>query len=438
MAFLDKLKDMKDNAVSAASEASQKAKEAYETNKQQQAEKKAQEEALKAELTAKAHKLADDIILAIDENYKEDLDGFFNGKDKSDVFRYAKNFFEKILLPANSKDKTYISMYPHINSKLSEKSMSVFNEHVSYEDILVHMKDKEGQEFLLTYNKFYFRIALPENKKYFAVGSIMTEKVSAFSLKKDNNCYVFLCDDVEIARIQINSGKESDYITLNRFFNDIKNGDFDITDEEIDSVIKEKIGSVTYIELQNELDDDEKILFFTWNSSNGYVACTTSKIVVADKQSGGNISNVSRYYYDEINSIETNQQATDLGTSSSSSLGGFLLETAVTAVAESAIDSFLKDVCDLKIVANGSFKTMPGMVKIEADRIVSIYNAFKKEIRKNEREEKKTAANPQVIIQQTGQPDILDQIQKLATLKDAGILSEEEFNTKKQELLSKM
>jgi len=35
-------------------------------------------------------------------------------------------------------------------------------------------------------------------------------------------------------------------------------------------------------------------------------------------------------------------------------------------------------------------------------------------------------------------PDIIDQIKKLAELKDQGILSEEEFDKKKQELLSKI
>ena len=34
--------------------------------------------------------------------------------------------------------------------------------------------------------------------------------------------------------------------------------------------------------------------------------------------------------------------------------------------------------------------------------------------------------------------DVLDQIKKLSELKDAGILSEEEFNSKKTELLSKL
>lgn len=36
------------------------------------------------------------------------------------------------------------------------------------------------------------------------------------------------------------------------------------------------------------------------------------------------------------------------------------------------------------------------------------------------------------------QPDALEQLQKLAQLKDAGIISEEEFAAKKADLLSKI
>ncbi len=111
---------------------------------------------------------------------------------------------------------------------------------------------------------------------------------------------------------------------------------------------------------------------------------------------------------------------------------------AVSTVADAAIDSFMKDVCDIKLLVQGSYKTMSGMVKLEADRIIAIYNGFKKNIRAEEKELKKQSASPQVVVQQQSQPDVLEQIKKLASLKEAGILSEEEFTSKKTELLSKL
>lgn len=444
MAFFDKLKEtansVKEKATATASNVAQKAKEEYEANKQAREEKKAAEEAYKAEMTEKAKAVADKIIEEINANNISDVDGFFNNKEKKEAFKYTKDFFEKLLLPANSKDKTYIAMYPHISKKISDKIIKTFGESIPYDAILMDICDKEGQEILLTYDKLYFKTSLEEDKKFAIMGSVLTTKVSQIELKKVDDSYALLCDNVEIIKIKINTGKESDFIALNKYFTDIKKSDYEITDDEIDSIIKEKIGAFTTTEIEGECDDDEKLQFFTYNSSGGYVVCTTEKIIVADKQSNGNVSNMSRYYYDEIKSIETKQDATNLGdTPVSSSLGGMLFEMAAQAAIESAVDSFLKDVCDLVINGDGIHKRMNGMVKIEADRIVAIFNRFKKENRNAEKAKEAIAAQPQVIIKETqSQPDILEQIEKLAKLKEAGILTEEEFNQKKIELLGKL
>lgn len=441
MAFFDKLKEAADAAKKTVSEGAEAAKQAYEKAARENAEKKAAEEARKAELAAKAEEIKNNIISNVEANYSEDLEGFFKGKSKEEVLGYAKTFFEKILLPANSKNKSYISMYPHISKKVFEKLGTTFKTTIQYDDCIVYVYDNDGREFLLTYDNFYFKIPLEEDKKFASVGAVPTSKVSIFTLTKneDGDSYCFACDDVKIADIRTLSGREEDFVTLNSFFSDIKNRDFDITDKDVDAVIRQKIGSMTYSELKNEMDDDELILFFTWSSDGGFIACTTEKVIWADKKSGGNVSNTSTFYYDEITKIEAVQQASNLSSSSSaSSLTGFLVDMAVSAAADAAIDSFLKDVCDLKIVTSNSFKTMSGMVKLEADRIVAIYNGFKKELRAAEKEQKNQQAIPQVVVQQQNQPDVLEQIQKLASLKDAGILTEEEFAAKKADLLSKI
>lgn len=55
------------------------------------------------------------------------------------------------------------------------------------------------------------------------------------------------------------------------------------------------------------------------------------------------------------------------------------------------------------------------------------------------REMMDTAKKPQIIVQSTAPTvDIPDQIEKLANLKDKGVLSEEEFERKKTELLEKL
>ena len=61
--------------------------------------------------------------------------------------------------------------------------------------------DKEGQEILLTYDKLYFKTSLEEDKKFIIMGSVPTVKVSQISLKKEDDSYILLCDNVEIINI---------------------------------------------------------------------------------------------------------------------------------------------------------------------------------------------------------------------------------------------
>lgn len=445
MGLMDKFSDVKQKAMEAASVAAEKASEAaknvkdsYDVAKAERERKKEEAAAYDKEMKEKASAISESIKQQIEDNYKDDIDGFFNGKTQVEVFDYARKFFDRILLPANSKDKSYISMYPYISQKQYKAICKSFGLQIPYESMIVHIKGNEKQEYLLTYEGFYYKIALEEDNKYFSVGMIETNKVSLFSLKREDDAYSMYCDDVQVGKIKIIDGREEDFITLDKFFLDIKNSDFEITDNEIDESIKKKIGSMTYVELKNYfITDDEKILFFSWSPSDGYVACTNKQIILVDKHSGGNVSNVNQFYYDEITRLEVYQEKSNVGMSSNNeTLSDFLMDAAITASVDAASDALFKDICDLKILVHGAYKTMHAMPKVEADRIHVIYNGFKKDIRIEKTVVENTSQ--QVMIQQVAQPDIIDQIKKLAELKDMGILSEEEFALKKKDLLAKL
>ncbi len=407
MAFFDKLKD------------------AYETNKQIREEKRAAAEAYDNEMKGKVEELRQIIIGGIEANYREDLDGFYSLHDKDSVFKYTKEFYEKILLPASSMKKSYLSMYPYIDESKAGKLSKSFGSVINASDIVVYIKDKEKQEFLLTYDTFYFRTALPEDKRYFVVGNVPCSKISLFSLKKNDVDYSFMCDDIEVAKLSILDGREDDFITLDKFFLDIKNEDFNITDEEVDATIKKKIGFEISEEIKRYyLTEDEKMLFFAWGGDGSdYTVCTNEQIIVVDKEAFGKTANVKQFDYDDISNVEVLQNSGD------SSLTGMLLDAAWSSV--------FKD-CTLAISGSGKYIKITGMQKIEADRIVAIYNEFKREIKKEEKMLKQSAAQPQVIVQQSNEPDVFTQLEKLAALKEKGIISEEEFSTKKDELLSKL
>jgi len=94
----------------------------------------------------------------------------------------------------------------------------------------------------------------------------------------------------------------------------------------------------------------------------------------------------------------------------------------------SLLDSFG---ADIKFFVNSKHVAKLVKNKYILERIVAIYHHYRKEA--------KTAnSTPQVIVQQQQQADPLEQLEKLSKLKEMGVISEEEFNTKKADLLAKL
>ena len=130
----------------------------------------------------------------------------------------------------------------------------------------------------------------------------------------------------------------------------------------------------------------------------------------------GATANVKQFYFEDVTSMSTIQNSTS---------SDFL-----TAVIDTALTAAFK-LCDLEVSVAGSKEVINTLYLAEATRIIAIYH----EMRKNA---KKAATQPIQVQAAPAQPDALEQLQKLAQLKDAGIISEEEFAAKKADLLSKI
>lgn len=422
MAFFDKLKEATGNLAAATANAAQKAKESYEAGVQKRQEEKAAAEAHAAEMRQIAEERAREIENAILEYGKNNTDGFFSKNTVDEIFKYTKDFFDKILLPANSITKSYVSMHPHIDKKALKNINKFFPNLNEAERLLMHVKDNTKQEFFLSYDNFYFKMLLPEDTNFFIVGQVPCSAISLFSLVKEDDHYSFLCDEYKLSELKIIEGHEEDFITLNRYFSDIKNQDFTITDEEIDRIIQEKIGSKIYEEIKKYMTyDDELAIYFAWGldswTAKDYIVCTTKQIILMNREAFGAMANVKQYYYEDITSAATVQGSGD------TSLTGMLLDAAFASLFQQ---------CDLVLTVAGSSAKLSNLYKIEAERVVEVYHQYRKLI--------KTAQTQpqQVVVQQQNSPDILEQLEKLAKLKDAGILSEEEFSQKKASLLEKL
>lgn len=408
MGFLDKLKE-------GATAAAEKAKNIAETTKANYEQKKAEEEAYRQKMEAETAQRSEEIKNAIESS--QNGKGFFDGISKDELLKFTKDFFDKILLPASSVSASKILMYPNIEGdKKFGKFASSVSEYNSSETALIYLRAEGKQELVLTDKALYYSIAMEQDKKYFAKGRIPCEKIESFRIEKTDATYNLMCDNYLLAGFSADKATTEDFIGLGNYFDCIAKHDFEITDEEVDILIREKISSKVYEEVKKYLVyDDEKLVYFAWGvdslSAKDYIFCTDKQIVMINREMLGATANIKQFYYEDINSASVEQNA------KSNDLTVALIETAITAATKT---------CDLVLSVAGSTLRINTLFKIEAERIVAVYHHYRKQA-------KTSASQPTVVVQQ--QIDPMEQLKKLAEMKDMGIITQEEFDAKKKQLL---
>ncbi len=414
--FLDKAKSTIGDTAQAVKGKVEETKNAYEQKKAEKAE-------IEKEMTEKANQISREIINAITAYSNEK--SLFGEISVEEIRSFTKNFYDKLVFPASSVQHTKIQMHPFISPKLIEKfskSVSVF-EHS--ETPLLYIKADRKQELLLTEKVLYFVLNRIENEKYLSKGRIPVEEISeiTFIIGEDKDTSTVICDQYELAGFKTDKVIREDFTALNEYFKRIHEHDLDITSKQVDQMIRQKIGKKVCTELKKYMIyDNEEFVYFAWGldslSAKDYIVCTTSQIIVMDRELFGATANVKQLYYEDITSASTEQN------SNSNDLTTYLLDAALTAATKT---------CDLILSVAGSQLRINTLFKVEAERVVQVYHEYRKMA--------KQAAQPQVIVQQqtTGNDvDVIEQIQKLKGLQESGIITEEEFNQKKAVLLEKL
>lgn len=426
MGLFDKLNkdELLNKAKSTIGNAAQAVKEKAEEAKAYAEQKMAEKATLEAEMTEKANQKSAEIInaiLAIENN-----GSVFTDLSNDELLAFTKNFYDKIVLPASSVQLTRISMHPFISPKLVEKFGKTVPMYDNSETPILHIKADRKQEFLITNKAFYFVVNATDNEKYLSKGRIPIEEISDYSfvIGAEKEKSALLCDEYELATFTTDKPLREDFIALNDYFRRIREHNLEITTDEVDKMIRLKIGEKVCNELKKYMIyDDEQFVYFAWGlnslAAKDYIVCTTSQIIVMDRELLGATSNVKQLYYEDITSASTEQNST------SNDLTVFLIESAITSATKT---------CDLNISVAGNNMKISTLYKVEAERVVQVYHEYRKI--------SKQAAQPQIVVQQTAPAandnDIIGQIQKLKSLQEAGILTEEEFNAKKAELLARL
>ena len=414
MAFFDKLKDV-------ANSAKEKAQAAIDAAKAAQEQKKAEQEAHNAEMTELATQKSQEIIEAI-QGSSATL-GFFSQISLEELLNFTKEFYDKILMPANSVSQSKITMHPYITGKKFTKFCEQVGCFDTAETPIIHLIAEKKKEILITNASVYFTLPLEEDPKFIAKGKVPCEHIGVFSIENAENTYLLKCDDYVLATLPADKATAEDCITLNNYFNCIMNKDFTITDEEVNELIRQKIGEKVYAEVKKYMVyDDELLVYFAWGldslSAKDYFVCTNKQVIMVNREMGGATANIKQFYYEDITS------ASVLQNSNNSSLTGYLIETALTAALQT---------CELVMTVSGAATRINSLYKVEAERVVAIYHQYRKAAKTQ------AAAPQQVVVQQTvPQADPMEQLEKLSKLKAAGIITEEEFNQKKAELLAKL
>lgn len=393
------------------------AKESIDSIQADLALKKEEQERLRAEMDQRIKTYTETLMEQLLNPVDASTNPLINTED-DEIVEFTKNFSEKLLLPANSASATKIDMYPY-EEKVLKNVLKTFPTYNMQEKFLFQFKDSKGQIILLTSSNLYFKILFPENNSFFAAGSLPKEKLFDISINRGDEQCTLIVNAITLITIPAAEIKTIDTITLTEYLCRLKKNDLMITDDQVDAFIQTKLDPTTLEIVKTFLDADEKLIYFAWGLDNlvskKFLTCTSEKIVLYDRD----LTAKKTFAYDQILSLTTQPSTVSF------------LDLSLTLGMNPN---------DTEIKTAGAIETISILYPREAQRVIQIYNAHKPEGTHQDPSEESSAPQSQATAQQstTPQEDPIAMIEKLASLKEKGIISEAEFNQKKQELLAKL
>ncbi len=345
-------------------------------------------------------------------HYKEDLMQKLlqAPKDKalinagSAIISFTESFYHDLYLPASNASHFQLTFYSGRDNPVKDMT-KIFSDFTAQELLLMAYKDSQEQRILLTTDHLYFKVLFPDNKAFYCLGHLNLADLSSLELAEDDQEIFFLINDVPLLRVPKETLSASDLLSLKNYFQRLNNQNFDIKLAEIHQFILAKLNSQTIEILKEHLAPNETLVYFAWGldsrNSNKFVACTTKKIFFYDRE----ISLIQGFYYHDITAISA--QASSIN----------LLDLSL---------SIGTNPHELKIKTADQSKTISILYEKEAQKVIAIYRRFANDVYPAESQPLKP------------QDDGLALLEKLADLKEAGILTQAEFDAKKEDILSRL
>lgn len=358
---------------------------------------------------------------------------YFHEGDIEEILSFTNEFYERIFIVDEDCKNSKVSFGSYISRRRGYEIISRFKTK-SEEDLLdeieiplVSYYGGSSEYFLLSDKAFYFR------GKHISEGIICSIKVDLAKVEK-----IELCDNEESAILSINGvdvlkvDKSSLYI-LQKYFNKTNIKNYIITEEEVarevEKELENRVGEVIYYRIKSYLAADEYFVFLSSRDNSKdkstFTICTNKQILIINKNDSSEEEElVSRLIYNDIVYIG-------------------LEETSEYKSMFSMVTDLFKDTT-LEIILSGNKFKIETLKRVECERIIKIVNEYNREkyVKKQDLNENKEEAETENIYADDNpvmvKEDIVGQIRELAALKNEGILTEEEFQAKKVELLSRI
>lgn len=357
---------------------------------------------------------------------------YFHEEDIEKILSFTNEFYERIFIVDEDFKNSKVSFGSYISRRRGYEIISRFKTKSGEEDSLdeieiplVSYYGGSSEYFLLSDKALYFR------GKHISEGVIYSNKIDLMKVEK-----IELCDNEESAILSINGvdvlkvDKSSLYI-LQNYFNKINIKNYIITEEEVarevEKELENRVGEVIYYRIKSYLSADEYFVFLSSRDNSKdkstFTICTNKQILIINKNDSSEEEElVSRLIYNDIVYIG-------------------LEETSEYKSMFSMVIDLFKDTT-LEIILSGNKFKIETLKRVECERIIKIVNEYNREkyVKKQDLNENKEEAeniyadNGPVMVKE----DIVGQIRELAALKNEGILTEEEFQAKKVELLSRI
>ena len=189
MGWKDLMKNVTDKATSIAETAQEK----LEEQKQLSAIKKEEQNKKMEEMNERVTEYEQEVLQSI-------LSGFSGASciDVEDnILDFTKDYFEKLLLPANSVSASKITMYPY-SDKIQKKAQKALREYDDTETPVFQFEGNKGEFILMTPTKLYIAVAFPENQTFVANVAVDLQQVSQLGFVSTEEGYQVVCNGVEL------------------------------------------------------------------------------------------------------------------------------------------------------------------------------------------------------------------------------------------------